>query len=95
MNQRLMILGVLVAAVLAVTATATTFAAGTTFEALDWAAVDLQQYGSPGALPSTGTGFDDSGSSIGAWAIAAIAGAAALAMAGASVMVLRGKRFLR
>jgi hypothetical protein len=95
-HTRFMILGMLAAAVLAVTATASTYAAGTTFEKLDWAAVDLQQYGSPGALPSTGdgTGLADSDSTRG-WAIAGIAGVAAMGIAGASVFVLRSKRFLR
>lgn len=93
-NKRMVIFGICAALVLAVSATATTFAAGTTFEPLDWARYDGQRYGSPGAVaaPNTGLGSVDDSSPMRGWLILGLASGAALALAGVSMTLVRNRK---
>lgn len=94
-HTRMMVIGMLAALLIAVGATATTFAAGTKFDRLDWTGFG-QQYGSgAGATraPNTGDGtaVGDSNSALRGWLILGLAGVAAVGAAGAGYTLVRRK----
>jgi hypothetical protein len=93
-KQRMMAIGIVAAVLLTISATATTFAAGTRFDHLDWSKYATQQYGYVRAAPNTGDGdaLGSGGSALRGWAILGIAAGAALAIGGASVSLVRSRR---
>jgi hypothetical protein len=90
-RTKMTMIGMCAAVLLAISATATTFAAGTTFGPMDWAAINFGGYGYGAQLPDTGSGTGDGGSSMG-WMIVGIAALAALLIASASGMLFWRRR---
>jgi len=98
MKKRLTMLAITLSVVLAVTATATTFAAGTRFDRLDWQRFDGQVY--PYAAPAAalpGTGDGDAlrdGLSTRGWIVLAVITAGVIGLAGAGTAVAVRRRLL-
>ncbi len=92
-GNRLIILGVVAAVIMAVSATATTFAFDSRFDKLDWTKYGDQAYGYVRAAPNTGDGGSANDSStMREWLIIGIVGAAAVSAGGVSLALLRRRQ---
>ena len=97
-GNRLIILGIVAAIIMAGSATATTFAFDSRFDRLDWAKFANQAYGYPAAgavraAPNTGDGAVASGTdTMREWLIIGIVAAGALTAGGASFALLRRRQ---
>src|SRR5438067_6044260 len=93
-GKRLVIIGVVAAVIMAVSATATTFAFDSRFDKLDWTKYSNQAYGYVRGAPNTGDGAvtDDSNSTMREWLIIGIAAGAALTAGGVSLTLLRRRQ---
>ena len=94
-GKRLIIIGVVAAVIMAVSATATTFAFDSRFDKLDWTKYGNQAYGYAAArgAPNTGDGAAVAGSTtMREWLIIGIAAGAALTAGGVSLTLLRKRQ---
>ena len=92
-GKRLVIIGVVAAVIMAVSATATTFAFDSRFDKLDWTKYSNQAYGYVRGAPNTGDGpVTDSNSTMREWLIIGIAAGAALTAGGVSLTLLRRRQ---
>ena len=95
-GKRLLILGMVAAVVIAVGTTATSLAAGTRFDHLDWSkyADQAYPYAAVRGAPNTGDGDALTGGSsqTRGWVILGIAAGSAVALGGASLTLVRRRR---
>jgi hypothetical protein len=91
-GNRLIILGVVAAVIMAVSATATTFAFDSRFEKLDWTKYGDQAYGYVRAAPNTGDGASAGNDTAREWLIIGLAAVGAVTAGGVSLTLLRRRQ---
>ena len=92
-GNRLIILGVVAAIIMAVSATATTFAFDSRFDKLDWTKYGDQAYGYVRAAPNTGDGASVGGNDTAReWLIIGLVAVGALSAGGLSFALLRRRQ---
>ena len=93
-GNRLIILGVLAAIIMAVSATATTFAFDSRFQKLDWSRYGDQAYGYAAVrgAPNTGDGSTSGSTTMREWLIIGIVAAGALTAGAGSFALLRRRQ---